>query len=90
MSELLLPYKNMTNYSKLYKLVLKYTDSDSFAKPTIKVNNMTVVTEMLAVYVMKSHARMAQEIMERIALQSNKYLNVVKFVPASLVMDKTI
>eukprot|EP00957_Ditylum_brightwellii_P109568 8356606-Ditylum_brightwellii.AAC.1 len=46
-------------------------------KQTIKVNNLTVATETLSIYMLKSHARMTQEMMEWVAPLSNKYLNMV-------------
>eukprot|EP00957_Ditylum_brightwellii_P120223 9173348-Ditylum_brightwellii.AAC.1 len=55
-----------------------------------EVNNSTVEIKTLAVYALKSHVQMTQEMMEWVALSSNEYLSNVKPVPASLVMDKTI
>eukprot|EP00957_Ditylum_brightwellii_P005470 418727-Ditylum_brightwellii.AAC.1 len=54
-------------------------------KPEIEINNEKVAMEALAIYTLKSYARMAQELMKWVASMPSAYLNVVKFVPASLV-----
>eukprot|EP00957_Ditylum_brightwellii_P136124 10381297-Ditylum_brightwellii.AAC.1 len=74
--------------TKIY--MAKYEIQIQNYKPTIEVNNSTVETEMLAIYALKSHARMAQEMMGWITSLSNKCPYAVKFVPVSLAMDKQI
>eukprot|EP00957_Ditylum_brightwellii_P006152 465236-Ditylum_brightwellii.AAC.1 len=76
-------YGTMIDMVKYKLQILKF-------KPTIEVKNSTVATKMLAAYALKSHTRMAQEMMEWVGPSSNEYHNIVKFVPVSLATNKAI
>eukprot|EP00957_Ditylum_brightwellii_P127561 9727679-Ditylum_brightwellii.AAC.1 len=70
--------------------VTKYKIQLRKYKIEMEMNNVKIATETLAIYALKSHTRMAQELMKWVAPLSNDYPNAVKFVPTLLATDKTI